>query len=55
MYCKYLPISGLFVALEARLDWIDTLHNDLQLLKVGLIHIQDAHSGQETTGSESGI
>jgi hypothetical protein len=27
----------------------------LQLVKVGFIHIEEAHSGQETPGSESGI
>ena len=46
-YCKYMRIGGLFVALEACLGWNDNIHNDSQLVKVGFIHIQEAHSGQD--------
>jgi len=50
-----MRFGGLFVALEAFLDWNDNIHNDSQHVKVGFIHIQEAHSGQETPSSESGI
>jgi hypothetical protein len=42
-----MRIGGLFVALEACLGWNDNIHNDSQLVKVGFIHIQEAHSGQD--------
>jgi len=44
---KYMCFSGLFVALQACLGWNDNIHNDSQLVKVGFIHIQEAHSGQD--------
>jgi hypothetical protein len=47
--------GGLVVALEACLGWNANMQNDSQLVKVGFIHIQEDHSGQETPGSESGI
>jgi len=40
-------IGGLFVALEAYLGWNDNIHHDSQLVKVGFVHIQEAHSGQD--------
>jgi len=43
---KYMGFGGLFVALEVSLCWNDTIHNDWQLVKVGFIHIQEAHSGK---------
>jgi len=54
-YCKYMRFSGLFVALQACLGWNENIHNDSQLVKVGFIHIQEAYSGQETPGRESGF
>jgi len=46
-YYKYMHFGGLFVALEAYLGWNDDIHNDSQLVKVGFIHMQEAHSGQD--------
>jgi len=42
-----MRFGGIFVALEACLGWNDNIHNDLQLVKVGFIHIPEAHSGQD--------
>ena len=47
MYCKYMGFGGSFVAREACRGWNGNIHNDLQLVKVGFIHIQEAHSGQD--------
>jgi len=44
---QYMRFGGLFVAFEACLGWNHNIHNDLQLVKVGFIHIQEAHSGQD--------
>jgi len=46
-YCKYMRFGGWFVALAVFLGWNDNIHNDSQLVKVGFIHIQEAHSGQD--------
>ena len=46
-YCKYMRFGGTFVALEVCLGWNDNIHNDSQLVKVGFIPIQEAHSGQD--------
>jgi len=42
-----MGIGGLFFAVEACLGWNDNIQNDSQLVKVGFIHIQEAHSGQD--------
>jgi len=42
-----MRFGDLFVALEPSLGWNDHIHNDSQLVKVGFIHIQEAHSGQD--------
>jgi hypothetical protein len=47
--------SRLFVAFEAFLGWNDNIHNESQLVKVGFIHLEEAHSEQETPGTKSGI
>jgi hypothetical protein len=55
MYSKYKRFGDLFVTLEACLRWNDNIHNYLLLVKVGFKHMQEAHSEQETSGSENGI
>ena len=47
MYSKYMRFVSLFVAVVVCLGRTDNIHNDLQLVKVGLIHIQEALSGQD--------
>jgi len=47
IYCKYMCFGGLFVALETCLGWNNNIYNDSQLVKVGFIHIPEAHSGQD--------
>ena len=42
-----MRIGGLFVAVEACLDWNDNISNDTQLVRVCFVHIQEAHSGQD--------
>jgi len=44
---KYMRFGDSFVALEASLGWNDNIHNDLQLVKVGFIHMHEAQSGQD--------
>jgi len=46
-YCKDMRFGSLFVALEACLSWNDNIDNHSQLVKVGFIHMQEAHSGQD--------
>ena len=46
MYCKYMRFDGFFITLAVSLGWNDNILNDLQLVKVGFIHIHKAHSGQ---------
>jgi len=43
---KYMHFGGVFVTLEACLGWNDNIQNDSQLVTVGFIHIQEAHSAQ---------
>jgi len=42
-----MGFGGLFVTLEVYLGWNDNIYNDSQLVKVGFIHIQEAHSGED--------
>jgi len=46
-YCKYMCFGGWFVAIEACLGCNDIIHNDSQLVNVGLIHNQETHPGRD--------
>jgi hypothetical protein len=50
-----MHFGGLFFALGTCLGWNDNIRNDSQLVKVDFILVQDAHSRQDTAGSENGI